>query len=139
MHTTCRPEFSDSFDHFLKLFNVNYQHCFHHHFFILFSLLSFRYAVIRFHKSNFQQHSYIAFWRTFGSNTASSNLLSVSIEQEPSETDYAPRTSLFLGSEGRDHRSGGWGETDYLCLVPFPKLHLPMLSWTSFQEMLQPE
>ena len=36
--------------------------------------------------------------------------------QEPSETDYAPRTGLFLGSEGcwemGGHRRGGWGETD---------------------------
>ena len=64
-------------------------------------------------------------------------------KQEPSETDYAARTGLFLGSEGRwemgGHRRGGWGETDYLCLVPSAKLHLPMLSWTSFQEMSQPE
>ena len=53
------------------------------------------------------------------------------------------RTGLILGSEGcwemGGHRRGGWGETDYLCLVPSAKLHLPMLSWTSFQEMLQPE
>ena len=43
-------------------------------------------------------------------------------KQELSETDYAPRTGLFLGSEGRwemgGHRRGEWGETDYLCLVP---------------------
>ena len=63
--------------------------------------------------------------------------------QEPSETNYAPQTVLFLGSEGHwemgGHRRGGWGETDYLSFVPSAKLHLPMLSWTSFQEMLQPE
>ena len=60
-------------------------------------------------------------------------------KQEPSETDYAPRTGLFLGSEGRwkmgGHRREEWGETDYLCLVPSARLHLPMLSWTSLQEM----
>ena len=37
------------------------------------------------------------------------------------------------------HRRGRRGETGYLCLVPSAKLYLPMLSWTSFQEMLQPE
>ena len=54
----------------------------------------------------------------------------------------SPKRSL-LGSEGHwemgGDRRGGWGETDYLCLVPSAKLHLPLLSWTSFQEMLQPE
>ena len=39
-------------------------------------------------------------------------------DKEPSETDYAPRTGLFLGSEGRwemgGHRRDIWGETDYL-------------------------
>ena len=60
-------------------------------------------------------------------------------KQEPSETDYAPRTGLFLGSEGRwemsGHSRGEWCETDYLCLVPSARLHWPMLSWTSFQKM----
>ena len=37
------------------------------------------------------------------------------------------------------HRRRVWGETGYLFLVPSAKLHLPMLPWTSFQEMLQPE
>ena len=64
-------------------------------------------------------------------------------EQELSEMDYAPRTGLFIGSEGRwkmgGHRRGGWGGTYYLCLVPSSKFHLPMLSWTSFQQILQPE
>ena len=39
------------------------------------------------------------------------------LKQEPSETDYDPRTGLFLGSEGRremgGHRRGEWGETVY--------------------------
>ena len=65
------------------------------------------------------------------------------IKQQQSETNYIPRTGLFLGSEDRwelgGHRRGGWGETDYLCFVPSAKHYLPMLSWTSFQEMLQPE
>ena len=30
------------------------------------------------------------------------------------------------------YRRGGWGETGYSCLVPFAKLHWPMLPWTSF-------
>ena len=29
-------------------------------------------------------------------------------KQEPSETDYSPRTGLFLGSEGGGHRRGEW-------------------------------
>ena len=37
------------------------------------------------------------------------------------------------------HRRGVWSETGYLCLVLSAKLHLPVLPWTSFQEMLQPE
>ena len=50
-----------------------------------------------------------------------------------SETDYAPRTGLFLGSEGRwemgRHRRGGWVK-QIICVW----FHPPMLSWTSFQK-----
>ena len=58
-------------------------------------------------------------------------------------TDYALRTGLFLGKcrllengfvTGEE---GGVKQTTYL--VPSNKLHLPILLWTSFQEMLQPE
>ena len=31
------------------------------------------------------------------------------------------------------------GETGYSCSVPSAKLYLPILPWTSFQEMSQPE
>ena len=56
--------------------------------------------------------------------------------------DYATRTGLFfrkVKAEWLVTVETGGGETVYLCLVPSAKLYLPMLPWTSFQEMLQPE
>ena len=54
-----------------------------------------------------------------------------------------PEQVSFKESEGRwekgGQRRGGWLETGYLYLVPSVKLHLPMLQWASFQEMLQPD
>ena len=45
---------------------------------------------------------------------------------------------LILGSEGcwemGGHRRGGWGEKDYLCLVPSAKLHLPIYHGLLFKK-----